>query len=257
MFSRITRKIYYAARYLQLRARNIKWLFIIGHMRSGSSLLTHLLNSNPEILGYGETHIKYVGRRSLLELRDDVHERFAAHDALPAHHRYTMDKILHPYILDPSVLRVKPLKIVVIVRHPTNALPSILDLDLDFIQTAQRVLKYYRRTLQRMTEWLSCYDRPYLVIDYDELVNRPETVLRRLSDYLDLQEPLTTKYDAMWATGEPGIGDSSLHIHEREITSTSTSYNTEVPSHVITEAQGHYRAFLSKHARYRAGISGN
>ena len=35
-----------------LRLKPYKILFILSHMRSGSSLLTHILNSNPEIIGY-------------------------------------------------------------------------------------------------------------------------------------------------------------------------------------------------------------
>ncbi|MDY7013544.1 MAG: sulfotransferase family protein, partial [Cyanobacteriota bacterium] len=41
------------------RLQPYRVLFILSHMRSGSSLLTHILNSNPEIIGYGETHLQY------------------------------------------------------------------------------------------------------------------------------------------------------------------------------------------------------
>jgi hypothetical protein len=34
-------------------------LLLLGHMRCGSSLLTHILVDNPEIAGYGETHTRY------------------------------------------------------------------------------------------------------------------------------------------------------------------------------------------------------
>ena len=35
-------------------ASNSKPVFIVAHMRSGSSLLEHILSSNPEIIGAGE-----------------------------------------------------------------------------------------------------------------------------------------------------------------------------------------------------------
>ena len=62
--SRIARKVYYGVRYYSTLAAGYELLFVLGHMRSKSSLLVHLLNSNPEVLGYGETHIGYTGRRS-------------------------------------------------------------------------------------------------------------------------------------------------------------------------------------------------
>jgi LPS sulfotransferase NodH len=36
-----------------------EFVHILSHMRSGSTLLAHLLASHPEIIGYGETHIRY------------------------------------------------------------------------------------------------------------------------------------------------------------------------------------------------------
>ncbi len=42
-----------------LKSEKRKMLFVCGHMRSGSSLLLHILNTNPEVLGFGEMHIKY------------------------------------------------------------------------------------------------------------------------------------------------------------------------------------------------------
>jgi hypothetical protein len=43
-----------------------KSLFVLGHMRSYSSLLCHILGSHPQIDGYCETHIKYRTRFDLL-----------------------------------------------------------------------------------------------------------------------------------------------------------------------------------------------
>ena len=34
-------------------------ILLLGHMRCGSSLLSNILATNPEITGYGETHLDY------------------------------------------------------------------------------------------------------------------------------------------------------------------------------------------------------
>jgi hypothetical protein len=88
-------KIYYGVQCYGLRLTGTEWLFVLGHMRSGSSLLVHLLNSSPEILGYGETHREYTGRRSLFCLHDDVCREFEKHGEITdPFYRYVMDKIV-------------------------------------------------------------------------------------------------------------------------------------------------------------------
>ena len=68
-------------RYLDLRINNnnnpyrvlfrknpYRILFILGHMRAASSLLSHILTSNSEIIGYGETHTQYYREQDLKKL---------------------------------------------------------------------------------------------------------------------------------------------------------------------------------------------
>ena len=45
--------------YLRLYKREYRFVFILGHMRSGSSLLAHILASHRNIARRGEAHISY------------------------------------------------------------------------------------------------------------------------------------------------------------------------------------------------------
>ena len=245
-------KIYGAARYARFRARNRQFLFIIGHMRAGTSLLVHILNTNSEVLGYGETHITYNGHRSLMKLHDTVYNAFKDQGKTPDNYRYVMDKILHDHIQDPQILRISPLKIVVIVRPPTDALPSILDNDaLPHDKEGQNdALTYYCNTLQRMTRWLSVYDRPYVVVDYAQLTAEPQAPLHRISEYLSLERPLTPEYETIWATGKRGIGDSSPAIEKGAVSSVDHSYDVEIDPSIIAQAQDQYDDFLSLHCSH-------
>ncbi|MGV2388843.1 MAG UNVERIFIED_CONTAM: sulfotransferase [Microcystis novacekii LVE1205-3] len=45
-------------------------------MRSGSSLLTHILNSNPEIIGFGETHLVYESEQDFKALMFQLYWTF-------------------------------------------------------------------------------------------------------------------------------------------------------------------------------------
>jgi hypothetical protein len=49
-------------------------LFLLGHMRSYSSVLSHILGSHPQIDGYCETHIKYRTRLDLWRLHHRVRQ---------------------------------------------------------------------------------------------------------------------------------------------------------------------------------------
>src|SRR5688572_27511814 len=66
-------------------------LLVLSHMRSYSSVLSHVLGSHPEIDGYCETHIRY--RLSL-----DVHRlgwKVRALTGEPLSGRFVLDKVLH------------------------------------------------------------------------------------------------------------------------------------------------------------------
>ncbi len=54
---------------------NQDYLFIMGHPRSGSSLLMHILESNDEIIGFGEYFTKYKDSKSLLKSEFDIRRK--------------------------------------------------------------------------------------------------------------------------------------------------------------------------------------
>lgn len=240
-------KLKYAARYYGLRISGLKWLFVLGHMRSGSSLLVHILNSNPKILGYGETPIRYSGRRSFVELHDDVCDQFEAHGEPPGqYYRYVMDKILWPHIYNDDLLRQVPLSIIVIVRSPEAALPSILSLNIEETRTPKEALSYYVERLERVQKILKVHDSSFAFATYEDLTERTDETLRTVSEYLTLDEMLTPTYDTMWSTGEPGIGDPSQNIKEGRIRSTKTSsYNVDLDPGIIGRAREQYYEFCS------------
>ena len=241
-----SRKVCYTTRYAWLCSRGMRWLFVLGHMRSGSSLLVHLLNANPEVLGYGETPIRYTGHRSFVELHDHVREQFRIHGEPPRRgYQYVMDKILWQHIHNDNLLRQVPLSVIVIVRRPEAALPSILALDIESIQTSEEALRYYRDRLERLQSILDTYNAPFMCTTYSELTKRPEAILQDISEYLALDEKLTPTYDTMWATGKPVTGDPSEKIEAGEVRSEETSYDMDIASGIIPQAREAYRQFHS------------
>jgi hypothetical protein len=55
---------------------NNRYIFILSHMRSRSSLLSHILGSNREINGHSELHQNYTGRKSLLEMKLNIYQNW-------------------------------------------------------------------------------------------------------------------------------------------------------------------------------------
>ena len=245
MIRRAARKVRYTARYYALRVTGLQWIFVLGHMRSGSSLLVHLLNSSEEILGYGETHLDYVGQHSLVALHDRVQRKFENHgEASKGSHRYVVDKILWPHIHDESILRQAPLKIIVIARAPEDALPSILSRDLEEVQSPAGALEYYRNTLKRTERNLKIYNASFVLVRYEDLTSQTEQTLQKISAYLGLGKVLNSEYNMMWPTGKSGIGDSSERIKTGTVVSSPTAYEVDIGEEILSKARLGYQQFL-------------
>jgi hypothetical protein len=105
-----------------------RYLFVLGHMRSYSSLLCHILGSHPQIDGYCETHIKYRTRLDLLRLRSRVVKLTGE----PLRGRYVLEKMLHNYAFAPSILRSPRTFALVLVRQPIPAVQSIVNMGLHY-----------------------------------------------------------------------------------------------------------------------------
>ncbi len=102
-----------------------KRIIIIGHMRSGSSLLSHILLNNPEISGIGETHTTYKDKNYHLQLIASILAKKRLLYFL-SKRKFVMDKVLHKHILDDSILMDENTFIILLVRTPEEVIPSIL-----------------------------------------------------------------------------------------------------------------------------------
>src|SRR4051812_40983666 len=77
--------------------RERRYLLLLSHMRSYSSLLAHVLGSSPEVDGYGETLLRYQLPLDLWRLRRQVRRSTGQ----PLRGTWLLDKVLHN--------RIKPL----------------------------------------------------------------------------------------------------------------------------------------------------
>lgn len=194
-----------------------RYLFVIAHPRSGSTALSHVLQSHPDIVGFGEHHVSYDGLQDL----DALATRNAFLARTPdTTHRYTLDKIVwnHHELAD-AVVDDAACHFVFLVREPIETLESYRRMFHD-LPTDERRLESYRVRLDGMVSLAQRIADPtrMTMLTYDELVADTEATLRRLTDALDLEPPLRRDYELNHKSGQQSWGDPSPHLKAGTIT---------------------------------------
>ncbi|GIV57686.1 MAG: hypothetical protein KatS3mg042_0599 [Rhodothermaceae bacterium] len=195
------------------------FIFVLGHMRCGSSLLTHILCSHPEVCGYGETHCHY---KNICDYYASARRIWDVAGGRRHSVRHFVDKILHAYhIPNLRVLDWDCIRIIVIVRRPDHALSSMLKLGL-FSEKVDLAASYYARQLRWLNDVCSELgdDKGKLIsLTYSDLVENSNIILRRLADFLSLSSPIYESYQVNKMTGVPGVGDPGPLIKSGKIIS--------------------------------------
>lgn len=196
---------------------NYKYIIILSHMRSGSSLLIHLLASNSDVLCYGESHLSYDNPKSLIHL---VAKNFLYRRKFFPTGIFVADKILHSkFRLD--VFENFPknrLKIIYLLREPMGTISSLRKAG------AKRGYDYYfERLVELQSLALRFGDRiPSLLLSYDNLIWNTKKTLETLQIFLGLENKFSEEYPILPSTGEIGIGDPSENIKKGKIIRKST-----------------------------------
>ncbi len=210
-----------------LGGNGAKILFLISHLRSGSTLFLHVLNTNPRIAGYGERHQFYRDRRDLARLTLDV-SRSLRHVRTSG--TYFMDKVNFDYVVNRELLREDYVRTVFLLREPQQTLPSLL-----WYRTGatghtpgeppfetwneELTVQYYVQQLRVIEEYAGAVGDPNraFVTTYKELVKDTPTTLAALQHFLDLEQPLSSEYERIWSTGHRIHGDTSQNIKSGRI----------------------------------------
>jgi hypothetical protein len=195
-----------------------KFIFILSHMRSGSTLLTHLLVSNPAICGYGETRTRYFSRRQFGILTGKVLYTLRRESGSSGK-RYVLDKLLHDRFIGPDSVEAlcgADVKIIFLLREPLGALGSLVD---RLRHTEAHALDYYLRRLDMLQKYgntltpkISC-----VALTYDQLLHRTENIFRLLEHFLELDCSLMETYRILPTTGVRRVGDPSPKIRAGKI----------------------------------------
>lgn len=216
---------------------DLRYLFLLGTMRSGSSLLAAILCSHPEILGYGETHVVYDGIDKMQELVARVRR---AHEGREPR-RYVLDKLLHDGLIrDPRVFEGVDLTCVFLLREPRRTIESLVH-QLD--STLDDAFTYYRERLLNLERYARAFPRSAF-LTYERLIADPEGTLERLARFLDLKVPLSSEYRLQPLHDVKGVGDRSGRLEAGRILSEAREIRVPLPEDRLaemTEAEAAYR----------------
>ena len=224
-------------------------LLILGHMRSGSTALSNVLCSRPDVSGYGETHIDYrqpgaLGRLVVNQATRRAWRPSAAH---------LFDKVLHDELDRGAGPAFYSGKAIFLAREPVTTTSSIRRL-FEHLKTAeygsdQVVLDYYRRRLETLlNHWDRFTSGRRVALTHSQLMDEPDSALAIISNKLGIEPALHNSYQSTAASTLPGAGDPLTSNQLSAITRQSGS-NPGVANRIdagatsITDARSLYADF--------------
>ena len=228
---------------IRFREKPFRILFILSHMRSGSSLLTHLLNANPEIIGYGETHIKYSSELDFKTLMFKVYWTIKDYQM---NHKYVLDKVLHNHkFLADDFLVSEQVSSIFLIREPQRTLASILEIKPHWSE--EKALNYYQERLEILENYAKLINnkKQSFFITHEQLINQTDVVFNGLKKFLETQESFSEQYETLTTTGRKGIGDSSKNIKAGYIIRNRGQLDTKFSGELVEKATHSFRQCLT------------
>lgn len=231
-------------------------LFLLSHMRANTSLLGHILGSNPEIVGYYEMHIGYYSWKSLLRQRLKYYQQ----DSVKPGARYIFDKILHDFhYVDMELLNSVQAKFMFSLREPEQTIKSIVHQFkkerpghefCDVLNAGD----YYCSRVKTLGQMVDLPDE-FIYFDAAVLKTNTEQLLAKLSGWLKLDQPLTPEFDNFAMTGKRDSGDHSGKLAIGTIEKSETDYSAiEIPEELNVKAQFVYREIREKMTHHPRNI---
>jgi Sulfotransferase family len=190
--------------YLALDNREYRYVFVLGHMRSGSTLLAHILANHPDFVGAGEMHVLYRTPADLPKLVLKTCE-FLHKPVL--RETYIVDQINHDFVTDEVLISSQVYKCIILIREPEATLKSMMSLS---IWQEKEALDAYIKRLKKLTQYAMLLRERALLVDYDDLVDHTENTLAALTSFLGVNPPFASTYMTQRTTGK--VGDPSGNI---------------------------------------------
>ncbi len=193
-------------------------VFLIGHPRSGSSLLMHILTSNPQIIGFGEYLTQYNSEKDLLKAEFDIRRKTTS---LTKKIKYVANQVNHHSVTPTAKMLVSSkAKIIFILRTPQETLSSmvLLSKKRNSSLTQNEIAEIYNQRLTNILDIANAVPATFwIATTYTRLIEKPEETLAAISKFLNLETPLskrykTQKYTQIWGDPSENITKGKIRI---------------------------------------------
>lgn len=210
-------------------SRMPQFLLVLGHMRSGSSLLLHLLVNHPDIDGQGEQNTPYRSARDLLRWRLRYHRR---QGPLPQWPHYLVDQVNHNCLTpNPDLLRREDLKVLLLLRAPQPTIASLIKLSDRFYEgrwTEEAAIAHYLDRYRKLAELADkLIPEHALALTYRDLTGQTEVCLAAIQGFLNLESSLSSHYQRQPFTGKRG--DPTEKIYTGRVLANATASSKDSP----------------------------
>lgn len=218
-------------------------IFVVSHMRSRSSALSHVLGSHPQIVGHGELLRGYGSWVDTAISRIELNAT--------RQHSYFHDKLLHNYAwLDDSLLTSSNNKILFLLREPIAAAQSFVRLYRTEKPTCQRsdeeihgdYAEYYQQRMPTLVAMAKKIGERARVLDSDRLLDQPGETLDSLTEFLQLSSPLKSEFNLFPDSESTGHGDTTGGLRSKKLQSVTHSNSTEVEQGLCQQLTQTYEA---------------
>jgi tetratricopeptide (TPR) repeat protein len=180
----------------------IKPIFVVGMMRSGTSLTEQILSSHPDVSGAGEQRFWPKNSRRAFtpntciadgNLVVDLAEEYIGRlSTFASGKRYVVDKMPNNYMNIGLILAALPeARVIHVKRHPVDTCVSIYTTQnpvrIHWAHNKANIVLNYRRYLSLMEHWKRVVPaNRMLEIQYEEMVSSPEPIVREMLEYCGL-----------------------------------------------------------------------
>lgn len=229
----------------KFRKPPVRYIFIISAMRSGSTLVQHIVGQQKHVLSAGETKIEYVDAGKLADLREHVF----AYNAVPENEQASEDWIyLEKCVHDRYLPAIRPverpdMRFIFILRQPHASLSSLLELkNWPYTESLESAAWYYTERPKVMVRLAREVNRPEnaYFLTYEDFLENTERHLRGLTAFLGMPEPLTQEYRKQKWTAKLSLGDVSSNIKTQQVVANEREKLVDLPGEL---AQQLNRAF--------------
>jgi hypothetical protein len=202
-----------------------RYIHLLTHPRSGSTLLSHILISHPDITGFGESKLVYTRPEDLKRLPILLALQLRKFPFLGGE-RYAFDKLVHNQLM--AVENVGNIYhrndcIIFLLREPISTLNSMSRLDWVVKKENPKayVVKWYIERIKVMQTYCGQLkkspSKQMAVLTFDQIIDDTKKVFEMLEAFLKLKHPLSEEYKIFRTTGRWGTGDASSFIKSGKI----------------------------------------